>query len=416
MKLRIRSSNTKETIRVEIPSSSSLRDLKNLIACRLTSEIPSSASLISPDAVHLSLNRTEELPDETLGTLGIASGDLLFYTLGDSRFSPPSSSIASGSSHTRPMEEDFVGDKTESDQFLKRIAEGMKGREATSSEFDILVSTVHAVFLESGFAEHRFHTSEASTVSISYNLLEVANPNFPAPAEEVLLKIVGVGKYAVFYGHLIGDSKLHRICLDASKFSPSIVSCIKSGSSKDKKPIFDLWRSIKDELSFPLLINLCYRKELPLPPCFVRLPAELKVQILELLPGVDLARAACVNSELRFLSANENLWKQKFTAEFSSTETGGSKWKDQFAACWENQKRRRIFPENVLISRYGVSPLRRRDRAQFPAPAPNVIGGDYDLFPAFGSAFPGRSRQYITDDVRRRRGFTPHCYLGGFNA
>ncbi|CAA7387709.1 unnamed protein product [Spirodela intermedia] len=509
MKLRIRSSETKETIRVGISPSMTLGDLKALIAGRVSSSASSAAAPISPDAVHLSLNRRDELtatlPEETLQTLGLASGDLVFYTMDASAFSqppsaPPTPAMAaaaprggvgslpgceleeqiptvasilnegegsgSGSGATPPrgpideevvsvvghvqeemtmsgriLEEEsaVVADMMELDsrrsstcsvpRFLKRVVEGVQGSEKANGDLDILVIAVHAVFLESGFVEHESRgvsmtegwTSKASTVSISYTLPEITSPNFYAAVDKVELKILLVGKFADVYGCLTGSSDIYRLCLDASKFVPSIVSYMNSMSEEDEKVIFEFWRSVKDKLSLPLLMDMCYKNRLPPPPCFICLPAELKIRILELVPGADLARAACVNSELRYLSSNEDLWKQKFMAEFPGREACdlrgnvGTRWKYRFATYWEDQKRNKRHREVSSIYQYAVPPLRRRDPAPFFNPVPNVLGGDYDRFPAFGSLYPGRSRQ-ARSPILRGQSFIPHCNLGGFDA
>ncbi|CAA6653481.1 unnamed protein product [Spirodela intermedia] len=472
MKLRIRSSETKETIRVGISPSMTLGDLKALIAGRVSSSASSAAAPISPDAVHLSLNRRDELtatlPEETLQTLGLASGDLVFYTMDASAFSqPPSapptpamaaaaprggvgslpgceleeqiptvasilnegegSEVVSVVGHVqeemtmsgRILEEEsaVVADMMELDS--RRVVEGVQGSEKANGDLDILVIAVHAVFLESGFVEHESRgvsmtegwTSKASTVSISYTLPEITSPNFYAAVDKVELKILLVGKFADVYGCLTGSSDIYRLCLDASKFVPSIVSYMNSMSEEDEK----------DKLSLPLLMDMCYKNRLPPPPCFICLPTELKIRILELVPGADLARAACVNSELRYLSSNEDLWKQKFMAEFPGREACdlrgnvGTRWKYRFATYWEDQKRNKRHREVSSIYQYAVPPLRRRDPAPFFNPVPNVLGGDYDRFPAFGSLYPGRSRQ-ARSPILRGQSFIPHCNLGGFDA
>lgn len=509
MKLRIRSSETKETIRVDISPSSTLGDLKALIAGRVGSAASSAAAPISTDAVHLSLNRRDELtaslPEETLQTLGLASGDLVFYTMDASAFSQsPSASPApatpaaaprggigslpgsrfeeeipavasiltavegsgSGSGDTSlpgPIDEEavavggyareeitvsemtlekeaaVVADMMELDdrrpstcsvpRFLKRVVEGVQGSEKANSDLDILVIAVHAVFLESGFVEHDARgasmtegwASKASTVSISYTLTEITNPNFHAAVDTVEVKILLVGKFADVYGYLNGSSDLHRLCLDASKFVPSIVAYMNSMSEEDEKVIFELWRSVKDKLSLALLMDMCYKNGLPPPPCFICLPTELKIRILELVPGADLARAACVNSELRYLSSNEDLWEQKFLAEFPGWEANGlrgnvgMRWKDRFAACWEDQKRNKRLRAASSIHQYAAPLLRRRDPAPFFIPVPNILGGDYDRFPAIGNLYPSRSRQ-ARSPILRGQSFIPHCNLGGFDA
>ncbi|XP_062104251.1 putative F-box protein At1g23770 [Humulus lupulus] len=68
----------------------------------------------------------------------------------------------------------------------------------------------------------------------------------------------------------------------------------------------------RDELVLPLLIDLCAKVGFPCPPCFMGLPSKLKLKILELLPGHQIARMGCVSKELHHLSSNNNLWKTKF--------------------------------------------------------------------------------------------------------
>ncbi|RZC62718.1 hypothetical protein C5167_024480 [Papaver somniferum] len=65
--------------------------------------------------------------------------------------------------------------------------------------------------------------------------------------------------------------------------------------------IFELWKIAKDKLALPLLIDLCEKTGLSLPPCFTLLPTELTLKVLESLSGVDIAKVACVSSELKYL-------------------------------------------------------------------------------------------------------------------
>ncbi|CAA7017139.1 unnamed protein product [Microthlaspi erraticum] len=80
------------------------------------------------------------------------------------------------------------------------------------------------------------------------------------------------------------------------------------------------------------------------------LPTELKMKILESLPGVDIARAACVCREIRDLDSDNDLWKQKFLEEFADrvrdeeTEAADDldvDWKDKFACLWRLKRRLR---------------------------------------------------------------------------
>ncbi|KAE8008158.1 hypothetical protein FH972_004698 [Carpinus fangiana] len=79
------------------------------------------------------------------------------------------------------------------------------------------------------------------------------------------------------------------------------------------------------------LVGLCEKTG------FGPLPAELQRKILESLHGVDLAKVGCVCSELRDLSSDNELWKQKFIEEFGGVAVAASEiveWKDKFASFW----------------------------------------------------------------------------------
>ncbi|MQM00278.1 hypothetical protein Taro_033009 [Colocasia esculenta] len=479
MKLRIRHSETKETFRLDLPPSSSLADLQALVAARLGPAHDSAA-------VRLSLNRRDELAAsstaETLQSVGLASGDLLFYTLDPSGFSsstppaplsqgapppPPgpaaealivgSTVPAGGGSGDRPPdrgdetlatggnpqeemapmegleEEDLmsppgeyvmeVDDGRASNSvpgFLKRILEAEKENESARSELGVLVIAIHAVLLESGFMAHNCEgnrmpdgwASKASTVSISYTIPEVTRPDFEAVVGTIELKILLVGKFVDVYGYLLGSSDLYRLCLDASKYVPFVLSSMDVMSEEGEKIVFELWKTVKDRLSLPLLIDLCEKNGIPPPPCFICLPTELKIRILEFCSGTDLARIACANSELRYLSSNDDLWKQKFLEEFPGREMSGRRgdpgrrWKDKFAACSEDKKRNKRHRVVSSIYQFGAPPLLRRDPSPFGIPMPLVIGGDYDRFPAIGLAGPSGhfANPHLLGSRRRKDG------------
>ena len=100
----------------------------------------------------------------------------------------------------------------------------------------------------------------------------------------------------------------------------------------DEKEVFEFWRKIKDGLQLTLLIDVCERIGSELPPCFIKLPTELKLKILELVSSVDIANVSCVCSELRQLASNDNMWKQTFFEEFKYTDSiNGRTFKEEFA-------------------------------------------------------------------------------------
>ncbi|CAA7036058.1 unnamed protein product [Microthlaspi erraticum] len=90
MKLRLRRHETRETLKLELADSSTLHDLRQRI------------NASSPSSVHLSLNRKDELlapsPEDTLRSLGVTSGDLIYYSLDHSAFISSVQEIESASS------------------------------------------------------------------------------------------------------------------------------------------------------------------------------------------------------------------------------------------------------------------------------------------------------------------------------
>ncbi|KAL7597855.1 hypothetical protein Lser_V15G24474 [Lactuca serriola] len=92
---------------------------------------------------------------------------------------------------------------------------------------------------------------------------------------------------------------------------------------------------------------------LELPPCFIQLPSELKLKILDSVSGVDVANMSCVCSELQYLASIDDLWKQKYVDEFGDCNGFGS-FKERFAKAWESQKRRkRVSGSRLSYGRFG---------------------------------------------------------------
>ncbi|KAG6779515.1 hypothetical protein POTOM_015904 [Populus tomentosa] len=89
-------------------------------------------------------------------------------------------------------------------------------------------------------------------------------------------------------------------------------SLTKGGSDIHRNEVRQLEKVLKDGLALPLLIDLCEKTGMALPPCFDRLPRELKLKIMDLLSLVDVGRMECVCSELRFLSRATRLIYHRF--------------------------------------------------------------------------------------------------------
>ncbi|XP_059446159.1 F-box protein SKIP22-like [Corylus avellana] len=497
MKLRIRSLESKQTLKVEIPTPSTLQQLKQTL----------SQSISSSSSIYLSLNRKDELhassPEASLQSLGITSGDLIFFTLNPTGFSSSSQILAPNpdsvqqppqtlapnfpnlenpseipresqtlegipSNQDTPGTLEFSGAETmgvdhgsgvlnsENEgtlefsgaetmgvddgpvSMVKKFSERCFLGRVLSKELGdyggdhtLLVIAVHAVFLESGFVGFdsvsgmrvdRFHLadewpSRAFTMSLWYTLPELLGNGYRNSGnmvESVVLKFQSLGHSVAIYGSLAkGGPCVYRACLNENRFVPAIslacsdsVDSINEENGYPESEIFEFWKMVKDGLVLPLLIDLCEKANLLPPPCFIRLPADLKLKILESLPGVDLARVGCVCSELQYLSSNNELWKRKCDEEFEleSGAQGLDQWKGRFASLWEKKKKRkrdvkrlkRFLGGNFLIQE---------------SPFGAFMGGrDHALIPGrpVASAFgPYRRIQRVN--------FRADCHLGGFN-
>ncbi|XP_019102347.1 PREDICTED: F-box protein SKIP22-like [Camelina sativa] len=173
--------------------------------------------------------------------------------------------------------------------------------------------SVHALMLESGFvlfnpgsgSEKFSFSKELPSVSLRYTLPELVTSKETNTIEYVTVKFQSLGYMVVVYGILSGTS-LHWIVLDKRGFVP--MKSDKEGSSRIYHEVSMFWRMVKYGLVIPLLIGLCDKA----PPCLMRLPRELKLKILEYLPGESLAKLACLCTEFRYLTSDDDLWKQKW--------------------------------------------------------------------------------------------------------
>ncbi|PSS02739.1 F-box protein [Actinidia chinensis var. chinensis] len=75
---------------------------------------------------------------------------------------------------------------------------------------------------------------------------------------------------------------------------------------------------------------------------FMSLPTDLKLKILESLPGVDIVKLGGLCSELRYLCSDLDLWKRKFGEDFGKVVKSDSdiNWKEKYAESWVGRERR----------------------------------------------------------------------------
>lgn len=207
----------------------------------------------------------------------------------------------------------------------------------------LIVNAVHVVLTEFGFVElHSVPDREAFTARLCYTLPQIlsdgpnSTPTSPPPA--AVIRFQSLGNFVIVYGAVAEEGQPHRLCLDVDR-----MLCTA--------PIFaELWRVVKDGLALPLLIDLCEKAGLPPPPCLARIPPELKLKIMGLLPGKDVAKLERVCKEFRDLSRDNDagLWKHAFEEEFGSSaaaeelRTSSTAWKKRFVAAWEKTFGRRL--------------------------------------------------------------------------
>lgn len=221
--------------------------------------------------------------------------------------------------------------------FLKRVFEEA-GSLADDDDSGILRVAVHAVMLQSGFvcfvpeSKKKIDGSQLpNPTQVNYTLPEAFDFSNFTKIETVVLKFEDSGDLFHIEGSLSEkEPVVHQLSLNPTRFVPPLdLAFVNSdmidsrirmcGSSSNQYPeneVFELHRLVSDALVYPLLIDLRLKLGLIPPPCFMRLPAELKLKILELLIGVDIARAASVCSELRNLAKDDELWRRKCKEEF----------------------------------------------------------------------------------------------------
>ncbi|XP_059652566.1 F-box protein SKIP22-like [Cornus florida] len=466
MKLRLKSLETKETLRIEVPNSSiSLQHLKDVIL----------HSISSSSSIHLSLNQKDELHGSyqgTLQSLGIASGDLIFFTINPNWFSSETETLTaqshtpqkpnsehhqnqqispsienqfqkervlksetldfeSGDGEIKPEEDkklslsvteyvDVDDDRWSVPCFLRKVF----GKEAVrdGGGYQLLVIAVHAVLLESGFVRvdpvsklilDGFNPDEWPSSSfkmvISYTLPEILGAG--NGIETVVLRFASVGKFLNIYGF----PGSYQVYLDKDRLVPFLnvvwANCgwFDESNGKDlysdtypEIEVFKIWKIVKDKIALPLLIDLCEKAGLAPPPCFMSLPTSLKRKILESLAGIDLGRVGCVCSELFYLSSNDDLWKQKFVEQFGNVV--GSQGRSHWKEKFAKcwECRTRASP-----SLMGV----RRDFN--PVGVLGFIGGHYHYLPFLAIPLPP---SVAFQHYPAPQNFRLHCNLGGQGA
>eukprot|EP00897_Mesotaenium_endlicherianum_P008738 jgi/Mesen1/7893/ME000420S07035 len=171
----------------------------------------------------------------------------------------------------------------------------------------------------------------------------------------------------------------------------------RDGSAHARNSVMELWREVKDQLALPLFAALCRRAGRSAPTSLLALPAEVRAMVLEGLPPRALAMLACVCSEFHVAAASDSLWRALYWREFgfevipANPPGRAATWKAAFAARWrlrrqqDAQRQRQLAAAGRHARGGGGASVISPRHPYFPAPG--VIGGDFDRFPAVGGGF-----------------------------
>lgn len=474
MKLRLRSMQARggsaavETHRVDLPPTATLADVKTLLASKLSAAQP-----VPAESVRLSLNRSEELvspdPAATLPSLGLASGDLVFFTLSPlTALAPPAqalprnpspssgavASIAEAADRGKGSEQSGTGDFSSSSlvqamvvspsfpvasgtrdavmeeeavdatkgwssfvlRDLKREMDNVGPAEGTAA--GRLVAALHAALLDAGFLTAKLTGSHLSLpqgwpsgalkpLTIKYTIPELSSMvSVTEEGKVVMLNYSLMANFVMVYGYVPGaQSEVCRLCLELPGLEPLLYLDGDQLNGVHEKEVHDLWRVLKDEICLPLMISLCQLNGLRLPPCLMGLPADLKTKVLGFLPGVDLAKVECTCKEMMNLASDDSIWK-KLVSKFENYGEGSR-------LAGKNAKA--IFVEAWQANK------RRQKRpnptfwnygwGNSPYSRPlrlPLIGGDSDRLPFIGNH--GSVGRHFGN---QRRNISPNCILDG---
>lgn len=266
--------------------------------------------------------------------------------------------------------------------YLKRVMDLEK--EEIKGSLGLLVLAVHAVFLESGFVvcdgdglrlPRDCNLASTAAVSIKYTVPELlgGGENEARDVKVASLKLSPMGSHVLIYGSLVGEPGIYRLHSDLKTPDLLVFLCDDAASGEEEEEVLRFWKTVKDGLCQALLIDICEKNGLPLPPCFASLPTDVKRKVLELLPGDDVAKSGCTCSEMNYLAnSDDELWKHKYVEEFKrpwnweSDDEAESSWKDKFKRRWIRRRDvRRDYRENPHRYPRGLRPgyrLRGRKR------------------------------------------------------
>ena len=248
---------------------------------------------------------------------------------------------------------------------------------------DLLILTLHAVMLETGFSlvpvgaslEQCWQPTGGRTL-LRYALAAATGATNPSLV--CTLRCQQLGANLLVYGSCDEDAAgtIYRLNLPVSKH----LRPIPAPENRTPAQLLSLFKNaqqlfveIKDSLSVPLLSLLCQRAGVSPPPSLILLPLDAKNNILAKLPARDLAAIAMTCSELREAASGDEFWRALFVREFprESPAVRPGKWKEEFRRAWVERRLQREQREEYerQLGRMG-----RREARGFRYQPPGMVG------------------------------------------
>ncbi|KAF4363207.1 hypothetical protein F8388_020777 [Cannabis sativa] len=188
----------------------------------------------------------------------------------------------------------------------------------------LMAITVHAVFLESDFVgydqisgnqiNHKFHQLPfSSTVSFCYTLSDILKKNESKLPQTVELDFESFEQCLSV--SVKSKQEEGSIVFQLFFYNHKLESILRFPLSVQHRDGFEqFWTSVRDELAFPLKVKLREEAGFSSLPCLIELHPDLKMKILEFLPGNDVGRLGCTCKEFRILCDDKkenDFWQTK---------------------------------------------------------------------------------------------------------
>ncbi|CAK8688564.1 unnamed protein product [Clavelina lepadiformis] len=297
---------------------------------------------------------------------------------------------------------DYINEKT-----LPIFLQDLYDLPAVQNEFHAICVAFHTLMLESGFVLQNAtqQSSDISTALMSF----VVSLDYNHPAAETL-------QFSTTYnplGPFVLINGLVRPCLNMEE--QVLTLQVKSAEfvkkfNADTKPadsstiyrnMSKLSHIFKEGIAYKALNNM--REELKLPPLhgLLSLFPELLLRVFSSLDAKSLCAVAQTCSQLYNIAGEDILWKKLYIQDFASRPNSVSdSWKDTYRVRYleknKEERERRQFLQREREFEVVYPPL-HNPYPDLPVPFPGqptgMIGGDYDLDPAFPyGPFGGRGR------------------------